>query len=95
MWLRLARRDQEESCTEKDEREASAHSVDNVLAYGLWSLVIVNSLVFITFAFSFARPQSPRDWRSFGASSAGLRSEDTALCSAFQQTQREFLAPAQ
>ena len=39
-------------------------------AYGLWSLVIVNSLVFIIFAFSFARPQSARDWRSFGAFSA-------------------------
>lgn len=36
-------------------------------AYGLWSLVIINSLVFIVFAFSFAKPQSPRDWRSFGA----------------------------
>ena len=39
-------------------------------AYGLWSLVIVNSLVFVIFAFSFARPQSSRDWRSFGAFSA-------------------------
>lgn len=41
-------------------------------AYGLWSLVIVNSLVFIVFAFSFARPQTSRDWRSFGAFSAFL-----------------------
>jgi methanethiol S-methyltransferase len=41
-------------------------------AYGLWSLVIINSLVFIIFAFSFARPQSTRDWRSFGAFSAFL-----------------------
>ena len=39
-------------------------------AYGLWSLVIINSLVFIIFAFSFAKPQSSRDWRSFGAFSA-------------------------
>jgi protein-S-isoprenylcysteine O-methyltransferase Ste14 len=39
-------------------------------AYGLWSLVIVNSAVFIFFAFSFAKPQSSRDWRSFGAFSA-------------------------
>ena len=38
--------------------------------YGLWALVIVNSLVFIIFAFSFAKPQSQRDWRSFGAFSA-------------------------
>lgn len=43
---------------------------DDVPAYGLWLLVILNSLVFIIFAFSFAKPQSPRDWRSFGAFSA-------------------------
>ena len=41
-------------------------------AYGLWSLAIINSLVFIIFAFSFAKPQSSRDWRSFGAFSAFL-----------------------
>ena len=40
--------------------------------YGLWSLVALNSLVFIVFAFSFTRPRSPRDWRSFGAFSAFL-----------------------
>ena len=45
---------------------------DATPAYGLWSLVIVNSLVFIIFAFSFARPRSRRDWRSFGAFSAFL-----------------------
>ncbi len=44
----------------------------NAPAYGLWSLVVLNSLVFIIFAFSFAKPQSPRDWRSFGAFSAFL-----------------------
>ena len=43
---------------------------DSMSAYGLWSLVIINSLVFIIFAFSFAKPQSTRDWRSFGAFSA-------------------------
>lgn len=43
---------------------------DDVPAYGLWILVILNSLVFIIFAFSFSRPQSSRDWRSFGAFSA-------------------------
>ena len=45
---------------------------DAVPAYGLWSLVIINSLVFIIFAFSFARPRSLRDWRSFGAFAAFL-----------------------
>ncbi|GAB3551938.1 isoprenylcysteine carboxylmethyltransferase family protein [Noviherbaspirillum agri] len=44
--------------------------MNNAPAYGLWTLVVLNSLVFIIFAFSFARPQSPRDWRSFGAFSA-------------------------
>jgi methanethiol S-methyltransferase len=41
-------------------------------SYGLWTLVIINSLVFIIFAFSFTRPKSARDWRSFGAFSAFL-----------------------
>jgi protein-S-isoprenylcysteine O-methyltransferase Ste14 len=45
-------------------------SHDDVPAYGLWVLVILNSLVFIIFAFSFSKPRSPRDWRSFGAFSA-------------------------
>jgi methanethiol S-methyltransferase len=48
------------------------NQTDAAPAYGLWSLVIINSLVFIIFAFSFAKPQSPRDWRSFGAFSAFL-----------------------
>ncbi len=39
-------------------------------AYGLWSLVLLNSVIFIAFAFSFAKPQTTRDWRSFGAYSA-------------------------
>ena len=41
-------------------------------AYGLWSLVFINVAVFVIFAFSFARPQSRRDWRSFGAFTAFL-----------------------
>jgi len=41
-------------------------------AYDLWLLVVLNSLVFILFAFSFAKPQTKRDWRSFGAFSAFL-----------------------
>src|SRR5215470_7362642 len=39
-------------------------------AYGLWILVVINSLVFILFAFSFTHPKTRRDWRSFGAFSA-------------------------
>lgn len=41
-------------------------------AYGLWTLVILNTAVFVLFALSFARPQTKRDWRSFGAFSAFL-----------------------
>jgi protein-S-isoprenylcysteine O-methyltransferase Ste14 len=41
-------------------------------SYGLWILVIINSLVFIIFAFSFVKPKTSRDWRSFGAFSAFL-----------------------
>lgn len=41
-------------------------------AYGLWLLVIINAAVFIFFAFSFVRPRTTRDWRSFSAFSAFL-----------------------
>ncbi|MDC7710758.1 methyltransferase family protein [Vogesella indigofera] len=43
---------------------------DNPQAYGLWGLVLINSLVFIIFAFSFTKPRSARDWRSLGVFSA-------------------------
>ncbi len=39
----------------------------DVPAYGLWTLVILNSAVFLMFAFSFFKPQTARDWRTFGA----------------------------
>ncbi len=45
---------------------------DAAPAYGLWSLVIVNSVLFIFFAYTFFKPQTPRDWRSFSAFSAFL-----------------------
>jgi protein-S-isoprenylcysteine O-methyltransferase Ste14 len=41
-------------------------------SYGLWFLVVINSAIFILFAFSFFKPQTKRDWRSFGAFSAFL-----------------------
>ncbi len=44
--------------------------MDHAPAYGLWTLVAINSLVFILFAFSFTKPHSARDWRSLGAFSA-------------------------
>lgn len=39
-------------------------------AYGLWTLVILNSAIFIFFAFSFTKPKVATDWRSLGAFSA-------------------------
>ena len=41
-----------------------------VPAYGLWSLAIINAAFFILFAFSFTKPNTARDWRSFGAFAA-------------------------
>jgi protein-S-isoprenylcysteine O-methyltransferase Ste14 len=45
---------------------------DQLPQYGLWSLVILNSAIFIIFAFSFFKPKTKRDWRSFSAFSAFL-----------------------
>ena len=36
-------------------------------AYGLWILVFFNSAIFLMFAFSFFKPQTARDWRTFSA----------------------------
>jgi len=38
--------------------------------YGLWGLVVLNSVIFVGFAYSFFKPTTLRDWRSFGAYSA-------------------------
>jgi protein-S-isoprenylcysteine O-methyltransferase Ste14 len=38
--------------------------------YGLWALVVINTIIFVVFALSFTRPHTARDWRSFGAFSA-------------------------
>jgi protein-S-isoprenylcysteine O-methyltransferase Ste14 len=40
--------------------------------YGLWLFAFLNAAIFIMFAFSFFKPQTSRDWRSFGAFSAFL-----------------------
>ncbi|WP_392536721.1 methyltransferase family protein [Legionella sp. 227] len=39
-------------------------------AYGFWLLVIVNSAIFILFAYSFTQFKTGRDWRTFGTFSA-------------------------
>jgi protein-S-isoprenylcysteine O-methyltransferase Ste14 len=41
-----------------------------VPAYGLWGVAILNILVFLLFAFSFFKPATKRDWRTFGTFSA-------------------------
>ena len=38
--------------------------------YGLWPLVVFNSVLFIVFAASFFHPRSRRDWRALGGFSA-------------------------
>ncbi|MBA3016128.1 MAG: isoprenylcysteine carboxylmethyltransferase family protein [Proteobacteria bacterium] len=43
---------------------------ETVPAYGLWPLVIINSAIFILFAYSFIKPKTKLDWRSLGAFSA-------------------------
>src|SRR6185312_4303373 len=45
------------------------HAPD-VPAYGLWSLVVINSAVFIIFAFSLFKPKTSRDWRTFSGFAA-------------------------
>ena len=35
--------------------------------YGLWGLGVLNSAIFVGFAYSFFKPTTLRDWRSFGA----------------------------
>lgn len=39
-------------------------------AYGLWTLVFINSAMFIFFAFSFVKPKTSTDWRSLGVFAA-------------------------
>jgi hypothetical protein len=54
-------------------------------SYGLWTLVILNSIVFIIFAFSFAKPQSPRDY-----STARLRLQERADAQAVPRMKKEL-----
>ena len=42
----------------------------NDYGYGLWALVVFNSLLFIIFAASFFHPKTKRDWRALGGFSA-------------------------
>jgi protein-S-isoprenylcysteine O-methyltransferase Ste14 len=41
-------------------------------AYGLWPLVILNTLLFAAFGLSFFHPRTNRDWRAMGAYTAFL-----------------------
>ncbi|MHB1131026.1 MAG: methyltransferase family protein [Chloroflexota bacterium] len=40
--------------------------------YGLWALVLVNTAIFVIFAFGFTQPRTWSDWRSFGSFTAFL-----------------------
>jgi protein-S-isoprenylcysteine O-methyltransferase Ste14 len=44
--------------------------MDSDYGYALWSLVVINSAIFIFLAFSFWQPKTKRDWRAFSGFSA-------------------------
>jgi protein-S-isoprenylcysteine O-methyltransferase Ste14 len=44
--------------------------MNDLPAYGHWQLVIFNSLFVLFFVFSFFKPKTRRDWRTFGTFSA-------------------------
>lgn len=44
--------------------------LESANAYGLWMLVVFNAAIFIMFAYSFFKPQTGRDWRTFSAYAA-------------------------
>lgn len=46
------------------------HGEDIPFAYGLWSLVLVNVVLFAFFILSFLTPVKKREWRSMGATLA-------------------------
>src|SRR3989338_9199255 len=48
-------------------------------SYGLWPLVVINSLIFIVFAFSFIKPKTSKDWRSLGMFSAFVLALSTEM----------------
>ncbi len=37
-------------------------TTDEAPDYGLWPLVLINTAVFVIFAFSFFHPRTSRDW---------------------------------
>lgn len=52
--------------------EASGH--------GMWTLVALNSALSLMFAFSFFKPNTARDWRSFGVFSAFIVALFVEMC---------------
>ena len=44
--------------------------MNDLPAYGHWGMVYISSMIILVFAFSFFRPQSRRDWRTFGTFAA-------------------------
>ena len=44
----------------------SESNITGLTANDLLSLAVINTLVLLIFALSFAKPRGPRDWRSLG-----------------------------
>jgi protein-S-isoprenylcysteine O-methyltransferase Ste14 len=59
--------------------EMEGFAMNDLPDYGLWQLVIINSVIVLIFVFSFFRPQSRRDWRTFGAFAAFIVSMFTEM----------------
>lgn len=59
-------------------------------SYGLWSIVIINSLIFIIFAFSFTKPKTSKDWRSLGMFSILVWMYVRLAESEERETEKEF-----
>lgn len=61
--------------------------------YGLWSLVLINSLFFILFAASFFKPQTRQDWRALGMFSAFVVALFTERLCCTNEFQSRLLPP--
>lgn len=62
---------------------------ESVQAYGLWRLAIINSAVFILFAFSFVKPKIRPDWRSLEAFSSFIIAMSSVLVVVYISLARE------
>jgi hypothetical protein len=46
--------------------DEAVHGEDVAFGYGFWSLVVVNTAIFVLLALSFLTPVKQREWRLWG-----------------------------